>query len=103
MREEETRRNQRQREVHEEEEAKEQKVAQLKPCRPVTQPMQGRQGPQLKRNRGYCLVEGGKKPSFGILPRPLWEMFCWEGILTKMGRKLVVGLAFSQKRKEVCH
>ena len=83
MREEETRRNQRQREVHEEEEAKEQKVAQLKPCRPVTQPMQGRQGPQLKRNRGYCLVEGGKYPVLVSCQDPFGRCFAGKAYLPK--------------------
>ena len=59
--------------------------------------------PTIEEEQRVLFGGGGKIPSFGILPRPLWEMFCWEGILTKMGRKLVVGLAFSQKRKEVCH
>ena len=57
--------------MHEEKEAKEREVEQLKPCQPATQPMRGRQGSIAEEEQRVWFVEGGKIPSFGILPRPL--------------------------------
>ena len=45
--------------------------------------------PATKEEQRAWFSGGGKRPSFGILPKPLLRDAFWVSILTKMGRKLV--------------
>ena len=71
-------------------------------CRPTTQLMQKRQGPQLTRCKGCDLVEeGGKRPRFGIPPRPLLGIcLAWKTSLPKMERKYVGTIWYTLEDKD---
>ena len=63
-------------------------VAKLGARHPATQPMPGRQGPRLKRNRGCGLVEGGKDLNLVSLRATFGNMLCWESVIFKNRKKV---------------